>query len=351
MLERVAADPRRQLGWGPSIMASPEEKRAYQAFQMMPQVEAGRLPVSALPEEYGGRPTGESRRSIRMAAAYDEAQNRALEQERIRQQMEREAKQMQIQEEQLKLQQRDQVIQEETFRSELNKKEAAQEIAGQTQAQSNNIFNWLNGKLVDENGKPIPKPDIKSRDFQSRLFEVAAQNPLGAEENRQLLDQYIAINKTYIGADDELKGAERQNIARIAELTGKGMSDFIKNDPATSREIVDYQALGKAEAEIQRKAPKEEEPVIGGKKQSEIQGIITSIEADMAAAEGAGNVAETEGLKKKKEYYQGLLSGADKGVDTTAKSQYSVPKDRVAGEVYDTPKGKLKWTGTGWTKP
>ena len=115
--------------------------------------------------------------------------------------------------------------------------------------------------------------------------------------------------------------------------------------------MVDYEALGRAEAEIERKVPKEQEPVIGGKKRSEIESTITSIEADIVAAKASENEGLVDGLTKKKEYYQSLLSGGNKGVDTTAKSQYSVPKDRVAGEVYDTPKGKMKWTGTGWTKP
>ena len=89
-LQRVARDPRRQWGWEPSPLASVEEQRAYQAYEMMPKVAAGTLPVSALPEAYGGRPTGTSRRAIRMAAEYDLAQEKALEQQRVMQQMESE---------------------------------------------------------------------------------------------------------------------------------------------------------------------------------------------------------------------------------------------------------------------
>ena len=95
-LQRVARDPRRQWGWEPSPMASVEEQRAYQAYEMMPKVQAGALPVSALPEAYGGRPTGTSRRAIRMAAEYDLAQEKALEQQRVMQQMEQAARQEQM---------------------------------------------------------------------------------------------------------------------------------------------------------------------------------------------------------------------------------------------------------------
>jgi hypothetical protein len=95
-LQRVERDPRRQWGWEPSPLASVEEQRAYQAYEMMPKVAAGELPVSALPESYGGRPTGTSRRAIRMAAEYDLAQEKALEQERIRQQIEATQRQEQM---------------------------------------------------------------------------------------------------------------------------------------------------------------------------------------------------------------------------------------------------------------
>jgi hypothetical protein len=337
-------------GRGISPMASKEEKEAWVAAEAM----AGRRSPMELPESYGGmgeRPEATTRRGLRMQQEWDKQREMMIQEQEAIRQAERESKQLQIQEEQLRLQQRDQLIQEETYRSELNKKEAAQELEGQLQVQSNQIFNWLNGKLVDVNGKPIPKPDIKSRDFQAQLYDIAARNPLGAEANRQLLDQYIGINKTYIGAEDELTGKELQDITKTAELAGKKLSDFIRNDPATGKEVIDYEALGRAEAEVERKVPKERERVIGGKKLSEIESTITSIEADIVAAKASDNAGLVDGLTKKKEYYQGLLSSGDKGVDTTAKSQYSVPKDRVVGEVYDTPKGKLKWTGTGWTKP
>lgn len=60
----------------PSIMASPEEKAAYAAQQ----VRSGNAPESELPEAYGGRPQGTTRRSMRMQAAWDAAA--ALEIER-----------------------------------------------------------------------------------------------------------------------------------------------------------------------------------------------------------------------------------------------------------------------------
>jgi len=95
-LERVRRDPRRQWGWGPSKLASVEEQRAYEAYQMLPKVAAGELPVSALPEAYGGRPTGTSRRAIRMREEYDKQQADMLERQRLMQQMEQAQRQEQM---------------------------------------------------------------------------------------------------------------------------------------------------------------------------------------------------------------------------------------------------------------
>jgi hypothetical protein len=87
-LQRVARDPRRQWGWDPSPLASVEEQRAYQAYEMLPRVAAGELPVSALPEAYGGRPQGSSRRAIRQQWEWDQARKQQLAEEQAARQVE-----------------------------------------------------------------------------------------------------------------------------------------------------------------------------------------------------------------------------------------------------------------------
>lgn len=87
-LDRVARDPRRQWGWEPSPMASVEEQRAYKAYQLFPEIEAGRATTADLPAEYGGFPTGSSRRDIRMRdewIARENARMKLEEEERERQ--------------------------------------------------------------------------------------------------------------------------------------------------------------------------------------------------------------------------------------------------------------------------
>jgi hypothetical protein len=77
-------------------MASPEEKAAYDYLEKRPLVESGQLSPADLPEQYGGRPQGESRRAIRMQEAYDVRQAQLLEQQRVMQQMEQAARQEQM---------------------------------------------------------------------------------------------------------------------------------------------------------------------------------------------------------------------------------------------------------------
>jgi hypothetical protein len=87
MADRTRGSER--FGWGPSPLASREEQRAYQAQQIMGAIQRGEASVADLPEAYGGRPTGQSRRAIRMQQAWDAQQARDLQQQQaIRQQVE-----------------------------------------------------------------------------------------------------------------------------------------------------------------------------------------------------------------------------------------------------------------------
>jgi len=52
-------------------MASGEEKEAYRAWETTKAIERGEATLADLPEEYGGRPTGSTRRAIRARKAWD----------------------------------------------------------------------------------------------------------------------------------------------------------------------------------------------------------------------------------------------------------------------------------------
>jgi hypothetical protein len=76
----------------PSTMASPEEREAFAAQE----VRAGRAPIEMLPEDYGGRPQGQSRRAIRMQEAWDAQQAQALQQQQAILEMEEARKTMRL---------------------------------------------------------------------------------------------------------------------------------------------------------------------------------------------------------------------------------------------------------------
>jgi hypothetical protein len=62
-----------------SPLASQEEKEAYRARQVMQAIERGEATVADLPEDYGGRPTGNSSRAVTARKAWD--RNQAIEME------------------------------------------------------------------------------------------------------------------------------------------------------------------------------------------------------------------------------------------------------------------------------
>lgn len=90
MLARVATSPRARWGWGPSDLASQEEKDAWQALRVGRAMERGMATEADLPEAYGGRPTGTTRRAIRMQKAWDAEQAARIQQEEAMLQIESE---------------------------------------------------------------------------------------------------------------------------------------------------------------------------------------------------------------------------------------------------------------------
>lgn len=321
LLDYYSRSPQWKSGRGPSTMASQEEKDAWKAFQFR----QGDLPVSELPESFGGRPTGSSRRAIRMQQAWDAERSAQLKEE-----------QSAMQEYQNQMaeadKRQDQLMQIARFRNEQEEKIANKRIENQRMFEAGNIRSALN------------QLDPKDPDFQIKLATVLNKNPLGAQDSgvQRIASQYDAASKAY---ESTLRATESQSkemgrIAEISERSGRPMSDFVKT--VRGVDTVDYEALGRAEGQLKTK---EEKQTIGGRSQQDIESIITSIEADMAEAEGLNDETKIEGLKRKLEYYRGLKP---KGIDTATSSAYIPKEQREVGKVYTTPKGNFEWTGTGW---
>jgi hypothetical protein len=131
-MARVASDPRRQWGWGPSDLASQEEKDAWQAMRVGRAIESGQASVADLPEAYGGRPQGTTRRSMRMQQDWDKRQEMMMEEQKMAADMERQFKQMEALDLDIRLKERElSVAREEDI---FNKSQQERTLAEQEQA-------------------------------------------------------------------------------------------------------------------------------------------------------------------------------------------------------------------------
>jgi hypothetical protein len=238
-----------------------------------------------LPEEWGGRPTGTTRRAIRMQEEWDKQRASMLEEQQTMQQMD-------VQRRQLALQERDQFIQDSEFNRKLKEYEAEQDIKGQAEIESNNILDWLGGRAVDETGQRIPKPDPKTQEFQTEFLRRLSENPLGAELNKGIVDQYMGANKTYLDAQQTKQEKEAQRatqetqarvgLARDLASVGKSISQFTKKDGS-----IDFESANVALGEAMKAG--EEEKIVRAETREEKRNInsqISKIETDLAKIRG-----------------------------------------------------------------
>ncbi len=307
---------RERMGFGISPLAAPETRRAYAAAGLQPLTTSDRERFAAgagispmagtaekeawkmaeyqagergqAPIEYGGigdRPLGSSRRAIRMQDEWDKQRAQQIEEMKASQQMEMENRR-------LGLQERDQFIQEQEYNRKIKEYEAQQDIRGQSELESNNILDWIGGRAVDEQGNKIPKPDPKTPEFQAELLSKMAENPLGVEANKVIIDQYIGANKTYLDAQQakQEKELQRKNqetqakvgLARDLASAGKSISQFTKEDGS-----IDFESANVALGEAMKAG--EEEKIIRAETREEKRNInsqISKIETDLVKIRG-----------------------------------------------------------------
>lgn len=227
-LERTATDPRRQFGWGVSPMASPEERAAFQAYEMLPKVAAGEIPVAALPESYGGRPTGTTRRAIRMQAEWDQSQQAALENQRLMQQMD-------LEQRRFTLSQRNQTLQEKQ-EARLQAAEAkAQDEALKVSEQADFALNEVLGGL-DPTGNPIAGLDPDAPDYMQRRNDIIKRYPKAIKDDAFK----TAISTTDKSYFDKLNFDQSRQISETQQATG-----LAKELAAVGKSIVDFTENGK----------------------------------------------------------------------------------------------------------
>lgn len=329
-----------ERGGGISPMASTSEKEAWKMAEYM----AGQREQA--PTEYGGlgeRPTGTSRRAIRMQEQWDKQQENQIQAYKLQRDAYEKERAFANQEKALAIDQARLDLQAGTA-------EAERKLKDQVDLEASAFVKGIN------------QLDPRGANYRESVAKLAGEYPLGALDPRatRIIEMYEKTNDIYL--NNQIKLQERnikaekgmQDVAKVAEQSGLPMSNFVTTDPVTGRDVVNYEALGRAQGALAKKDTKKDEPRYGGKTVNEINSIISNIDADIEEANVAGKVGEIDGLKAKQKYYKGLLPKENNGVANTTETQYIPPppiKDREVGKTYPSPKGEMKWTGTGWVEP
>ena len=180
----------------PSAMASREEMNAYKAQE----VERGNLPSSELPEAFGGRPTGSTRRSFRMQTEWDKQQKAAIEQQAALQSME-------IQQKEFEMGQRDQSMQENAFYYDRGIKEAEQKMDAEELSQATAIVN------------AVANLNPSSPDYLDNVSVILSKNSLGANNEgvQRLLERYDKANARYEASQKSINEAQIASDEKQAE--------------------------------------------------------------------------------------------------------------------------------------
>lgn len=260
MAERTG-NLRWEWGWGPSPLASEEEKQAYTARQ----VRAGKLPVTELPEAYGGMPTGNTRRAIRAREVWVQQQkylSDIAEQQRQAERVAMEAERLNISMRAEERQQRDQNL-------EIQKIKMLEDRESRVQKEAGIIFDSIFGRQVgvDQNGNPIMSKPLSPQDPDalkniSNLMKLqyGIQHPAAKEALQTLFNDASQHQQNLV--EDAQKQMEQQRtwlIGQQEEAASLGVDTskyFVtKQDPQTKELVVtgvDQIGLAKAIGEAKR---------------------------------------------------------------------------------------------------
>jgi hypothetical protein len=252
--ERVASDPRRQWGWGPSELASNEEKDAYRVSQGESPRDIRNDPAFrdwAYTE--GGYP--KSRRQMRMQAEWESRQDEELKRQAALQAMDIQRKQTEIENAQ-------ETRAAAKYQSELDEARAQAKIDSEIETQRARFDSGL------------AELDPRSPDFLDQFAALSRENRLALESSstQKVASQYLKINEIYRAGEEtdavsaeakqkEEQAKEESKIVRLSELTklakqtGRNLYDLVASNKDTGELIVDPIAVGEAEADLATKPP------------------------------------------------------------------------------------------------
>jgi hypothetical protein len=290
MLSRVERDPRRRFGWGPSALASPEEKAAYEFIEKEPLVMSGQMSPAALPEEYGGRPTGSTRRSMRMQAAWDAQYKSELE----RQKEIRDAERFNLE-----------IAREQRFRDQEDREFAKQKLLSDRenaiQQEARLIQDSIIGGQqigVDKEGNPVFSKPINVRDVDAvENLQRLSKNRLGMKDQaaydmwKTALDdarEYREEMENETAENMKAETSAKVSLAKDLGAYGMSISDFTKDGK------IDFVAANEAIGRRYSEAGKEKEAKAEAKEEMEnIGDKITSAENELLKVRARAEAART----------------------------------------------------------
>jgi hypothetical protein len=270
-------------------LASNEEKERYRAVQIQQEIEAGRSTVADLPEAYGGRPTGTTRRSIRMQDEWDKQQNTELQRQAATQAMAIQQREMFIREENLQLQRdaeerlrikEDKALEEEKMKSERENR---------IQRESGDILSGIRGARLPD-GTVINPIRVEDENALERLENLGRLNFGMKDETAQrmwfrLYDDVLEYrqNKLTAQASDTAKEAEAKvGLAKELAAAGKSVADFTRKDGR-----IDFEAANAALGEAVRTG--EEQKAVRSEEREEKRNInsqLSKLETDVIKIRG-----------------------------------------------------------------
>jgi hypothetical protein len=289
----TAEKSRRESGSGP--FSSIESRRAFQAADVME--EGG--PQADLPEEYGGRPKGSSRRAQRMAFEWDKMQQEAIQNQQMLEDMEIKRGVYN-----LRLDQEDRVVRDEKIAFEAA--QLAEARAAKVQKEAEFIFDSIKGGPLTSDGVRTGSP-INPYE-EGALTQITNLMDSDGMEDPRAKDAVEILYKDALRAEEK-RMADRQarsvtdvqtitDLTKLAKLTERNASDLFAIDPTTKDVIIDPSAVGEAQADL---ALREKRGEAKGPSYSDLnkdagvlRGKIRDINLDIIVENNMFEKAETE---------------------------------------------------------
>lgn len=220
-----------------------------------------------LPEEWGGRPKGSSRRAIRMQVEYDKRREDMIQERSVLQAMD-------IQRKQFEINMRDQQMQEDNFYYDRGIKEAEQKLRAQQMTEAKEFTSAANSL------------DPRSPNYRDQLIELRKRYPIGSLDPTisSIIGEYDKVHSVYMEADKENRREQKQEqdwrVQQEAMATELGISVDEFKDPETG-EVNRVGLMQRVGEERRAQKEKDEEKSQKLKLDTEQRSAVTSLNREI----------------------------------------------------------------------